>query len=199
MLSESARMSSAAEARFRVQAPNSTPRASTVIALDAAGDAVVRRLAGGGWEHATFLTVARGVRLPPSRASNEETRFGETHRRLDGSRQPDLRDGPAKAGPHVQAVLRDLSGRLRDLGEEIDAADLVILVAGPGGQAHAASLIGEACSRQRVMTTGFIVGVASASESALSKTLAQVRPWSLMVVIANGDDYIDDMLTALRA
>ena len=35
MLSESARMSSAAEARFRVQAPNSTPRAITVIALDA--------------------------------------------------------------------------------------------------------------------------------------------------------------------
>ena len=33
----------------------------------------------------------------------------------------------------------------------------------------------------------------------LSKTLAQLRPWSLMVVIANGDDYIEDMLTALRA
>jgi hypothetical protein len=30
-------------------------------------------------------------------------------------------------------------------------------------------------------------------------TLAQLRPWSLMVVIAESDDYIDDMLTALRA
>ena len=38
----------------------------------------------------------------------------------------------------------------------------------------------------------------SASGSALSETLAQVRPWSLMVVMANSDDYIDDMLTALR-
>jgi hypothetical protein len=50
-----------------------------------------------------------------------------------------------------------------------------------------------------VTTTGFVVGVTSASESALSKTLAQLRPWSLMVVVANSDDYIDDMLTALRA
>ena len=49
------------------------------------------------------------------------------------------------------------------------------------------------------MITGFIVGAASTSEDALSKTLAQVRPWSLMVVIADGDEYIDDMLTALRA
>jgi hypothetical protein len=49
------------------------------------------------------------------------------------------------------------------------------------------------------MTTGFIVGATAASEGALSKTLAQVRPWSLMVVIANTDEYIDDMLAALRA
>ena len=63
MLSESARMSSAAEARFRVQASPSTPRATTVIALDAAGEGVVRRLAMAGWEHATFLTVVRSARL----------------------------------------------------------------------------------------------------------------------------------------
>ena len=52
---------------------------------------------------------------------------------------------------------------------------------------------------RRVMTTGFVVGVRSASEHALSKTLAQLRPWSLIVVIANDDDYIEDMMTAFRA
>jgi len=50
-----------------------------------------------------------------------------------------------------------------------------------------------------VTTTGFVVGAASASQNALSKTLAQVRPWSLMVVIAHSDDYVEDMMTALRA
>jgi hypothetical protein len=153
-------MRSAAEARFRVQAPNATPRAIKVIALDADGEAVVRRLAGAGWDHATFFTAA----------------------------DP----------PHA-SLLSDLSGNIRSVTDEVDAADLIVLVAGPGGHAQAAALIGQACSRQRVMTTGFIVGVASASESALSKTLAQVRPWSLMTVIANNDDYIDDMMTALRA
>jgi hypothetical protein len=172
MLSESARMSSAAEARFRVQAPNSKPRAITTIALDAAGEAVLRRLAGAGWTHATFLTAAP--------------------RRDPGDRPYPL---PASADD----ALSDLAGNHRSVAAEVDAADLIILVAGPGGDAHAAPLVGRACSLRRVMTTACIVGVASASEDALSKTLAQLRPWSLMVVIAHDDDYIDDMLTALRA
>ena len=171
MISESARMSSMAEARFRVQAPNSVPRSTKVIALDAAGDTVVRRLADAGRQHTAFFTVAAA--------------------------------GKADAADHTQSAspstLADLAGRRTALADEIDGADLVVLVAGPGGGAHAASLIGEACSQQRVTTTGFIVGAASASQSALSKTLAQLRPWSLMVVIASNDEYIDDMLTALRA
>ena len=146
MISESARMSSTAEARFRVQAPNSSPRATTVIALDAAGEAVVGRLARSNWARATFLTAV---------------------------------------GP--------------DLDGHIAAADLVVLLAGPGGHAHAAAEVGQACRRHQVMTTGFIVGAGAASENALSKTLAQVRPWSLMVVVANDDGYVDDMLRALRA
>ncbi len=165
-------MSSAAEARFRVQAPNSTPRAIKVIALDAAGEAVVRRLAWAGWSHATFFTAAsRG--------------------------EPGGRGDLPPASPNE--ALSDLAGHLRSVTAEIDSADLVVLVAGPGGHAQAASLVGQACSLRRVMTTGFLVSVTSASESELSKTLAQLRPWSLMVVIANSDDYIDDMLTALRA
>jgi hypothetical protein len=163
-------MSSAAEARFRVQAPNSSPRATKVVALDAASEAVVRRLALGGWEHATFFTAA--------------ARAGDPR-----NPSPDSTDG----------ALRDLAGHLKSVTDEVDAADLVVLIAGPGGHAQAVSPIGQACSLRRVMTTGFVVGVTSASESELSKTLAQLRPWSLMVVIASSDDYIDDMMTALRA
>ena len=162
MLSESARMSSAGEARYRVQAPNSTPRATKVIALDAASEVVVRRLARGAWEDAAFLTAA-------------------SH------------------GEAGDGALRDLDGHGRSVTDEVDAADLVILIAGPGGHAQAVSPIGQACSLRRVMTTGFVIGVTSTSESELSKTLAQLRPWSLMVVIASSDDYIGDMMSALRA
>jgi hypothetical protein len=158
MISESARATSAAEARFRIQAPNSRPRSVKVVALDQIAESIVRRLAGAGWQHATFLFATS-----------------------------------------TDAALSDLAGGRHAAEAEIDAADLVILIAGPGGHAHVASTIGEACSRRRVMTTGFVVGASAASEPELAKTLSQLRPWSLMLVIAQSDDYIGDMLTALRA
>jgi hypothetical protein len=157
MQTESARMSSAAEARFRVQAPNSRPRAIKAVALDATGRAVVERLADAGWQHATFFTAL----------------------------SPD--------------ALRDLTGLARNIHDEVASADLVVFVAGPGGHADAAPIIGALCSERRVMTTALLVGATSAAEPDVSKTLAQLRPWSLMVVIASSDDYIADMLRALRA
>jgi hypothetical protein len=95
--------------------------------------------------------------------------------------------------------LTDLDGRSADLFEEVDRADLVVMVAAPGGRAERAAAIGKACSHGRVMTTALVVSAASATDEDLAKTLAQLRPWSLMVVIANANDYIGDMLTALRA
>ena len=83
--------------------------------------------------------------------------------------------------------------------EEIDSADLVVMVAAAGESAHAASIIGEACSLKRVMTTGLILGGADKSDEALGKTLSQLRPWALMLVVAGAEEYVEDMLRALRA
>jgi hypothetical protein len=127
MLSESARMSSAAEARFRIQTPNPTSRVVKVISLDTASD----------HEIATLV-------------------------------------------------------------KEVPAADLVVMVTSAGGDAQRATTIGEACSLARVMTTTLVVRAASASDDALSKTLAQVRPWSLMVVIASDETYVEDILRSFR-
>jgi hypothetical protein len=171
MLTESARMSSASEARFRLQAPNSVPREIKVIALDAPSEVLIRRLAKRSWSHATFLTASAFA----AAAS------------LD---VPDV-------APN--GWLTDLGGGTRNLMDEVGAADLVVMVAMPGGNAQAAPVIGAACSAMRVNTAAFISGASSASEEAVSKTLAQLRPWSLMVVVAKSEDYIEDMLVALRA
>ena len=159
MLSESSRMSSAAEARFRVQAPNSKPRAIKVVALDVPSEAVVKRLSDASWNQAAFFSASAAA---------------------DGR-------------------LRDLHGGFHSLVAEVDVADLVVMIATPGGDAHAASIIGQACSLRRVPTTALIADALSSSDQALAKTLAQIRPWSLMVVIADENEYIEDMLTALRA
>jgi hypothetical protein len=150
MLSESARMSSAAEARFRIRSPASTRRAVRVLALDGPSDRGVARLRA---------CPASGVVALES------------------------------------AALRDGDGGLL---EAVSTADLVVMIATAGHDASAAAAIGEACSRDRVMTTTVVIRPSSASDDALSRTLAQVRPWSLMVVIASDDLYVDDILRSFR-
>jgi hypothetical protein len=150
-------MSSAAEARYRVQAPNSRPRIIKVIGLDAGGAAAVQHLAGEGWRHATFFTVGRP---------------GE---------------------------LKALDGSTSTVEREIESADLVVMIASAEGRAHLAEEIGRVCSDRRVSTTTLVLGAIDAPEAALAKTLAQVRPWSLMLVLAGDERYVADMMTALRA
>ena len=151
MRTESARMSSAVEARFRVDLPNSRPRAVKVIALDAQSEPVVDDLARRYWNGAAFFTAA------------------------------------------------DLASDASRLREEIDAADLVVMVATAGSHPVEVALIGEACSRRRVTTTGLIVCDEETSDEELSETLSRLRPWMLMLVVASSRDYIEDMLLALRA
>jgi hypothetical protein len=170
MLSESARATTAAEQRFRINDPNAKPRAVKVIAFDEGSERVIQRLAQSRWNQASFFTASA---------------FGSA-----------LRQDQTFS---IKGWLNDLAGRTKDLVDEIDTADLVVMIASAGADAQAASIIGEACSLRRITTTALITGSASASDEALSHTLSQLRPWALMLVIANTDDYIDDMLTALRA
>jgi hypothetical protein len=168
MPSESAKMSTAAEARFRINAPNAKTRHVKVIALDQPGEAVVKHLAQRHWNDASFFTASAFA--PPQRGTFS-----------------------------MQGWLSDLAGRTKDLLDVVDGADLVVMVATAGENAEAATLIGEACSLKRVNTTGLVLGGSSATDDMLSKTLARLRPWSLMLVIASGEDYVEDMLIALRA
>jgi len=162
MLSESARMSSAAEARFRVQASHSTSRALSVIALDPACDGVVAGLATHSWNGVAFFAASA------------------------------LRDA-------AQTSTTTATGsRIGSQLEEMAAADFVVMIASSGGDAHGASVIGRICSLQRVTTTTLVVHAAPATDEALSKTLAQVRPWSLMVVVVSDESYVENILRSFR-
>ena len=146
MLSESARMSSAAEARFRIQAPPPTARAVMVIPLDSGSERLVATLSERTWSGVTFLSASAAA----------------------------------------------------DVLTDVAAADLGVRVASAGADANAAAIIGQVCSRRRIPTATCVIRGVSASETALSSTLAQVRPWSLMVVIASDHDYVEDLLRSFR-
>jgi hypothetical protein len=49
------------------------------------------------------------------------------------------------------------------------------------------------------MLTALVLDSNSADESALLATLVPLRPYAAMLVVAQGEDYVDAMLTALRA
>ena len=174
MQSESARMSSAAEAKFRIDRPNSQPRAVKVIALDAQSERIVKELAQAPWQRASFLTASSFSGAP---------------------RRGELFSEPFSLG----GWLNDLAGRTKDLVDEVNTADLVVMVATAGENVAAAAIIGEACSVKHVMTTALILGGAASSDETISKMLAQLRPHVMMLVISSADEYIKDMLTALRA
>ena len=163
MSSESARASSAAEARFRIDDANSRQRTVQVVALDGLSEAVVRRLAAGKWGGARFLTAA----APAADMRVAIGELGDVGRRAD----------PLTAG---------------------EGADLVALVATAGEDFAAACVVGEACRRGATTIAFVLTGPATAHE-ALSRTLARLRPSTLMLTIAEDEDCIADALRALRA
>ena len=227
MDSESARMSSAAEARYWIDYPNSKPRVVKVVALDAASEHVVKRVAERQWQRAAFFTSikfdgaptradepgsgrvsgVRAIELPrwplaplASAARADEPGSG----RVSGVRAMELPHWPLASaaggeGWSMQAWLGDLAGRTKALVEEVASADLVVMVSSAGTSPQAAAVIGEACAVRKVMTMALIIGSEERSNDELSKTLATLRPYASMLVIASGDEYIEEMLSALRA
>src|SRR4029450_9868893 len=130
MDSESARMSSAADPRFRIDYPNSQPRAVKGIALDDASERVVKRVAQAPWQRATFFTSIKFDGAPP-RA--DEPGSG----RVSGARPKELPSWPlaplassasADESWSMQAWLGDLAGRTKALGDEVTCADLGVMV-----------------------------------------------------------------------
>lgn len=166
--SESARATSAAEARYRIGDPNSKPRSVKVIALDPPSERLVKRIAQGSWNGASFFTSG-----------------------LDDA-------APSGEIWSMQPRLSDLAGRTKDLVEEIATADLVVMISTAGGNPQVASVISEACALKHVMATGLIVDGSSKPE-ALSHTLARLRPHVGMLVVADGEEYVEAMLVALHA
>ncbi|MCC2097161.1 MAG: hypothetical protein KDJ29_09735 [Hyphomicrobiales bacterium] len=171
MLSECARMTTAKEAAYRIPYPNSKERAAKIIALDAAAAQIVDEISRQEWHGAKFFTSL--------------------------SFAADSKPGGTNEG--MKAWLSDLAGRTMDLYTEIAGADFVVAITAAGEDARSVTMIGDACRAHNKTLVGLIVPQEGTSQDKIDVSLEHLRPHTRMLVVANGIDYIEVMLRALRA
>lgn len=140
-------------------------RAARVVALDDGAAAVVRRVAAQEWSGARFFTC-------------EEPRAA--------------RGGNGAA---ADLVLRAVDGSESRLSEELDDADVAIMVATADAGPEAASTIARACVRRGIMTAGLILG----ERPEVGEAVAALRPYARVLMVTDDDDDVTEVLTALRA
>jgi hypothetical protein len=167
-LSESARVTSAQESRYRIDYPNSRPRVSRIIALDERSMQALATLKDYPWNGARFLRFLRPL--------------------AGSATLPNL---------PVDAVLQDAGANEAKLGEEIAAADVIVMVTTAGSAPDAAEIIGNACLVRGKRASGLVLAGDGGED--LTRTLKALRPYAAMLVVSSGEDYIAEMLAALRA
>ena len=172
MLSESARMSSAQEAAFRIQYPNSKQRAAKIIALDKTSARIVDEVSRLSWNGAAFFT---SLSFAPKGSPG---------------------DGDDAS---LQAGLSDLAGRTMELVAEVEGSDFVVVLTAAGEDARAISIIADACHLHNKTLVGLVAPREGAGDDAVNASLSHLRPYTRMLVVANGVDYVEAMLRALRA
>jgi hypothetical protein len=89
-------------------------------------------------------------------------------------------------------------GSAADLLAELDGADVVVLLATDGSSEGAAEVIARACYERKIMCAGLALGRGKSPE-ALDRVVNSMRRFARVLVVAQDEDYIPAMLTALRA
>lgn len=138
LLSSCARAASAAETRYRIDAPIAPARAARVVALDKGAAQVARRVAALEWTSARFF-VCEGV----------------------------APDGGSEAISVDDLLLRGINGAPEVLCEQLSNADVVVLIATEDAGAACASVVGRACFERGIMTAGLVLGEGSQADDAV--------------------------------
>ena len=90
------------------------------------------------------------------------------------------------------------NGAAAFLDEELAGADIVVLLATDGSSEAAAEVIARECFKRKIMCAGIALKRGPSSEK-MEKVVNSMRKFTRVLVVAQDDDYIPAMLTALRA
>jgi hypothetical protein len=99
----------------------------------------------------------------------------------------------------VRDWLSTLAGEAVNLLDQIGSADLVVTVSTAGESADDAAIVADACDIHKVMLTSLLIQAASTPAPVLLETMMPLRARASMLVVAKGEEYVEAMLTALRA
>ena len=91
--------------------------------------------------------------------------------------------------------LREMDGRVSNLGSELVDADLIVMVASADADPVAAHLIADGCSSRGIMTTGVILEHGPPDGPALEA----LRPHARVLMVTHDDSDVAEVLSALRA
>lgn len=168
LLSSCALAATAAEAKFRVEYPNSRTRASRIFALDEGAAQAMYAISEDPWNGAHFLTVTTKNDIDPDMTLGQELPLGT----------PD--------------------GIAVDLLAELEKADVVVLISTSASNAGAAEVIAREAYNRKIMIAGLVLA-GGRSQKDIEAVVNTLRPFASVLVVANDDDFIPAMLTALRA
>lgn len=102
---------------------------------------------------------------------------------------------PGADASSADAWVEDLSGQRSRLSEEVDGADVVVVVATAEADAAAAGVVGDLCAARGVMSAALVVS----SEADVDSAVATLRPNAMVLVRLDDATDVADMLSALRA
>ena len=168
LLSSCARAATAAEARFRVQYPNSKTRTSRIFALDAGAAEAMYAISDEPWNGAHFLTLVNRTEVDP-----EATAAGSL-------------------------PLAHPDGTRADLLDEIEGADVIVLLATTGENEGAAEVIAREAYHRKIMCAGLALA-SGKSDATVDRAVNSMRRFASVLVVARDNEFIPAMLTALRA
>lgn len=96
----------------------------------------------------------------------------------------------------TDAVVKTPDGAETRLSTELADADVIVMIATEGSGEEAAAVTANAGHARNIMVAGLVVTKGPGAAGAAVKAL---RPAASVLVIASGEEYVPEMLTALRA
>jgi hypothetical protein len=176
LLNSCASAATAAEARFRIDAPPMAPPVTRVVALDAGASAVARILAAQTWRGARFLTYEVGTAPgPPDDSARTDNVLADV--------------------VLADIVLASDDGSAVRLSEELIGTDFIMMIATADDGAAAASAIGTACALRGIMTAAVVVGDGRAAGAAVNA----LRPYARVLLVTTDQLDVAEIMAAVGA